>query len=37
MIGKLEMEGPEWEIISDSAKDLIRKMMTYHSSARIEA
>lgn len=37
MIGKLEMEGPEWDIISDSAKDLIKKMMTYDSNARIDA
>jgi len=26
--GKLEFDGPEWKSISESAKDLIRKMVT---------
>lgn len=37
MVGKFEMEGPEWDIISDSAKDLIKKMMHYDSTTRINA
>lgn len=35
MIGVFPMDGPEWEVISDSAKDLIKKMISYDQRRRI--
>jgi len=35
--GKYSLEGEEWEGISEEAKDLIRKMLTYDPSKRISA
>ena len=35
--GKFSMDGPEWESISDEAKDLIRKMLIYNPDERISA
>lgn len=35
--GAYTMEGPEWETISDEAKDLIKKMLTKDFSVRISA
>jgi len=29
MIGVFKMDGPEWENISNSAKDLLKKMISY--------
>jgi len=35
--GKFNMKGPEWDIISPSAKDLVQKMLTYDMNKRISA
>lgn len=35
--GKYSMDGPEWEEISDEAKDLVKKMLTYDFNNRISA
>ena len=35
MIGRYDFKGDEWNLISEEAKDLIKKMLTYDCRQRI--